>query len=261
MTELLDAVDALTKPSRERVTQEIMKTRLQPDGRPALDGNNEPIRDPKGQQTLTIEHPPLLQQLEDAIASTIGAGAGRSMLSKHALNVLDSDALFKFVKIRSAITDWCRIVNVRATRHAVHDLRAWHAARLATRATDDDWHIEQLRAWAGLIKAKLNPPQTWEIKDPCPICRSATWESEDEQGNPVTLPRPLIVEYHPDRDDILVTAKATCRACGHEWRGRDALRALRWDIDHPPEDETRPEDVAGEQSMVSDMLGGASPPV
>lgn len=233
MSDLLSAVDALTKPDAYRVTQDILKTKLDVHGRPVLDDKDQPIREVKGSQTVTVKHNPLLQQLEEAIASTIGAGAGRSMLERHALNVLDSDALYQFSVITSTIGDWCRTVHVRPTRNAVHDLRAWYVARLTTRPTDDDWHTDQLHSWAVTIRAKLNPWQKWEIKDPCPKCHESTWVDLDDQGNEVELPRPILIEYPVDRDEILSAAKASCRRCGFEWRGSSALRSLRWDTDHP----------------------------
>ena len=217
MTELLDAVDALTLPTRTKVPQWV-------------------TRDGVEVQTVTvIEHDPLLKQLEDAIASTIGAGAGRAMVERRALNVLDSDALYQFSVIASQVGDWCRIVGVKPTRHPTKDLRAWYAARLATQTESDDWYVNTLHGWARMIQAKLNPWASWEVTDPCPKCHASTWEDEvvdlNDRVVKVERNRPILVEYPPG-GDVLAQGRATCRRCGNEWKGSSALRELRWDIDH-----------------------------
>lgn len=234
--DLLDAVDTLTLPQHTRVLQDVMRTKLQPDGRPAIDPEGNPIREVKGTQLSRVTHDPLLTQLERAIATTIGAGAGRAMLERHALSVLDSDALYRFTLIATEIGEWCRLLNVQPSKHPATDLRRWYVARLATNPESDDWYIDKLRSWAGMIRGKLNPWQNWEITDPCPKCHATTWmdESEDGNGKPIVVERnrPVLVEYPVDRD-ILTNSRATCRNCGHEWVGESALRELRWDIDHP----------------------------
>lgn len=230
MNDLLDAVDALTLPEEVRVTQDILKTKMQPSGRPVIDEQGNPIREVKGQQTMTVTHPPLLRRLEDAIASTIGAGGGRVMTAAWELSVLDSGALHQFAMIESQIRDWCRMVGVRAHRHPVDNLRAWYAATLSKNLTDEQAAVyrDQLRKWAALIRGKLNPPQTMQLTEPCPSCKAATWKDDDG----VEYPHPITITYRAGDPDILATARAECRACDKEWRGQSELRALRWDVDH-----------------------------
>lgn len=231
MSELLNAVDALTLPQHTRVVQDIWETRLQPDGRPALDSDGQPLRVPSSRtRTVNATTPALLDQLSDAIGATIGRSGGGGV-EKHARNVLDSDALYQATRIMATITDWCATVHIRATRNPSHDLRAWYAARLATNPTSDDYQITTLHQWAGMIRSKLNRPDSWEATTPCPVCHYETWEDVTDDGTTVERKRPIIVEYWPSAADVLASGKATCRRCGTTWKGSTALRELRWEID------------------------------
>lgn len=206
---LLEAVDALTLPTNTRVVQE------------------------DGDKTVTnfVHHEALLTQLENAISSTIGAGAGRAMTTKWALNVLDSDALYQFTIISSTIRDWCRLAGAGRHAHPTDGLRAWYTTRLPldddTRAIEDPFHLATLHKWAAIIRAKLNPSRSLEITAACPICHSETWTDSDGS----TYRHPIKVTYHDQDPDILATAQALCRACERVWRGSHQLRELRWDVD------------------------------
>lgn len=232
-TDLLEAVDALTKPSTEKHLQDVYETELE-DGRPKLDESGNVVRRIVGTRKVTVVNDPPLVRLQQAITSSISR-AGGGGTDKHARNLLDSDALFEFMKITSTITDWCAIVKIRATRNPAQDLRRWYAARLATNPTNDDFYIRKLDSWSALIRAKLSKPLWWEVKDPCPTCHYSTWidiaTTTDDQEIEVERNRPVVVEYWPDSVDVLATATATCRRCGKEWRGSRDLRALVYDID------------------------------
>jgi len=212
MTDLLEAVDALTRTTTTRVVQWVT--------------------DPTGKEHAKVSfvtHDPLLQQLEEAIASTIGSGGGRSMTAKWALNVLDSDALHKFSEIDSQIRDWCRIVGVAPNRHPVSNLRAWYAATLHQHwePATTGFYVAVLRGWAGLIRGKLNPPRSLELTEACPTCGADTWTDTDG----TVYRHPVRVEYREGEPDILARARALCRACERVWSGATELRSLRWDLD------------------------------
>jgi hypothetical protein len=206
---LLEAVDELTLPTNTRVTQD------------------------NGDNTITnfVHHEALLTQLENAISSTIGAGAGRTMTAKWALNVLDSDALYQFTIISSTIRDWCRTAGTGRYTHPADGLRAWYTTRLPIpaemRSLEDPFHIATLHKWANTIRAKLNPSRSLEITAACPICHSDTWTDTDGTH----YRHPIEVTYHDQAPDILATAQALCRACDRVWRGSHELRELRWDVD------------------------------
>lgn len=227
--ELLDAVDDLTLVTFTKVTQDIMQTVMR-DGRPVTDDNGDPVRESTGRtRRVTLTAAPLLQQLEEAIASTIGAGAGRAMTAKFALSVLDSGALYQFSVIDSQIRDWCRMTGVTPTRHPADNLRAWYAATLAKQMEPRqvEFYTNVLTGWAALIRAKLNPPRTMELTAPCPACGAVEYEDEDGDVGPF----PVKIEYWDGEEAILERARATCRACNATWKGSHALRALRWDVD------------------------------
>ena len=212
MTDLLDAIDALTLPTHTLVVQWVTDD----------NGKDHP-------RNTRIEHEPLLAQLELAIASTIGGGGGRSMTAKWALNVLDSDALFQFSVIDSQIRDWCRRAGANPGRHPAENLRTFYAKHIG-RLPDE--RVDRvltgiLRGWAGTIRAKLNPPRTMELTSACPACGSDTWEDTEGQ----VYRHPITITYQDQDADILGSARALCRACDHVWKGAQSLRALRYDVD------------------------------
>lgn len=202
--DLLDAVDALTRPVVIHL--------------PQIDDDGKWLR------AHTTELPPLLTQLQTAIAQSMsGKGGGGNPATR---GVLDSDALFRFTKIATTVGDWCRIENVTPTRNPTVDLRRWYAARLANTDRDDRFYIRELHAWAGQIETKLDPPRRLEITAPCPECEAASyWENGESH------PFPVVMEYQEHSTDILRTARAVCRSCEHQWTGSSELRALRWEID------------------------------
>lgn len=199
MPELLDAVDDLTLPRNVKV--------------PTDDGHTWATEDA------------LLVQLREAVSSSLnsGSGAGGSPSTR---NVLDSDALHKAGIITAAIGDWCYQVGVKATRDAVHDLRAWHAAFLAY-DQPDEFYIRQMQTWANQIRAMVNPPKLVEITAPCPVCGQG--EYVNDMGERVN--NPLVLTYRPDGRSIWADAKALCRACSEVWEGEWRLRELRHDVD------------------------------
>lgn len=72
---LLDAVDALTKPSVENVKQTT--------------------DDGTYLRTVPVEHPPLLQQLADAVVPSAGNDGGSKSASARERNIVDSEALWE----------------------------------------------------------------------------------------------------------------------------------------------------------------------
>lgn len=203
--DLLQAVDALTLEVREPVTRVINGTT----------------------RTERVTHPPLLVQLEEAIHGSMRSGSGASSNLPGTAIPLDGDALYRFTIISSQITDWCRIAGADRHRHPVDGLRAWHAATLTDRDVDRSFEVGILRAWAGVIRVRLNPPRTLELTLPCPECDATRWADDDGDAGP----HPLIVTYRPDDQDVFRTARARCRACGIEWVGITALRSLAFDLE------------------------------
>lgn len=195
MTELLDAVDDLTLPRNVKVQTDDGHTWAREDA--------------------------LLVQLRESVSSSLnsGSGAGGSPSTR---NVLDSDALFKAGVITAAIGDWCRIAGAPVTRDAVTDLRAWHAAFLA-RNEPEEFYLAQMRAWAGQIRAMVNPPKTVEITASCPVCGEGSYVND--MGERIT--NPLVLTYRPDDGNLWRGSRVMCRACETVWIGGDAMEELR----------------------------------
>lgn len=199
MTELNDVVDDLTLPRNVRIETD--------------DGHTWATEDA------------LLVQLQEAVSSSIrsGSGAGGAPWTR---NVLDSDALHRAGIITSTIGDWCRMAGVRATRDPVKDLRAWHAVFLS-RGESETFYVEQLRKWAGEIRAMVNPPKTIEITSPCPVCGQGEYVNDMGEN----VPHPLALTYRPDSSNLNHSARVMCRSCDAVWTGGEAMAELRDELD------------------------------
>lgn len=199
MSELLDAVDALTKPRKSKVVQQ----------------NDAGIT-----CTSTVELPSLLEQLDASIRSSMGGStSGASLASERA--PLDTGALFEAMKITTQIEQWCRAAKVKATRKPADDLRAWYVAKLA-QADDLDaetFHIKQLGKWAHTIEALLDRPREKDLPDACPTCGAKSWWRDGAEYY-----RPLLVRYRTD--DPVGSATAVCRSCEANWNARELAYLL-----------------------------------
>lgn len=200
MTDLLDAIDALTKPRIEHMAQ------TSDEG--------------KYLHTHTAEHKPLLTQLKDAVNPSSNTNAGSASLAS-ARNPINSEALWEYTKIASAIGDWCRIAGADRTRDPIIDLRRWYIAYTKHDA-DPDWYVAELRRWAKLISKLLDPPKRIELTVACPVCGKRTWV--DAEGNDVLFP--LVVEYRVPETGESIRPVALCRACETIWHGIEAIEEL-----------------------------------
>jgi len=170
---------------------------------------------------------PLLVELDWAISGTLGRDAASKVASAFERNILDSDALFEFMKITSSISSWCRLVGVTPTKVPVDDLDSWHGAFTGR---SSDGYLSQLQEWERIILAKLDPVRTVEITDACPVCESSAWQDADG----VWHPRPVVVQYR--RSNPKGTAGGWCRveSCEAVWADLDAIRLLRAQIGSDP---------------------------
>lgn len=193
MSDLLEAVDALTKPTRTKVIQD--------DGTVAI-----------------IVQDSLLTQLEAAIRSSMGGSTGGASLPSEG-SPLDVGALFESVKITAAIGDWCRIEKVQPIRESTPDLLAWHAAYIGRPHDSDDFYVKQLNGWVRKITAMFDRPREKDLPDPCPTCGAKSWWRDGAEYY-----RPLVVKYRPD--DPVGSATALCRACEKAWSARELAYEL-----------------------------------
>lgn len=218
MSDLLDAVDALTKPTYNLVGQWYGR------GCPTCTRTDEHMHNAR------IQNPPMLDQLRDAITDAMGSGKGSSGSLTSERNLIDADALHQFTIISTQIRDWCRMIGADVRKNPREDLRAWYAKRIAqnTEPTVDEFFARKLREWAAVIETKIDPPVTIELTFACPLCGADTWTDEDD----TTYMHPVKVSYRRGDPDVLRTAQGLCRACGKVWKSTTELRELRWDADH-----------------------------
>lgn len=169
---------------------------------------------------MWVTEEPLLVQLQEAVSSSLRSGSG-SGGAPWTRNVLDGDALHQAAVITATIGDWCRMAGADVTRDPVTDLRAWYAKRLSAR-DPEAFYLEQLRKWAGMIRAIVNPPKTLEILGACPVCKEQTYTNATGE----TVRNPLVMIYRPDTTNMHKAARATCRACDTVWQGDEAMEEL-----------------------------------
>jgi len=193
MTDLMDAVDALTKPSRTKI--------------------------PQGDQWTTIHHDPLLVQLEDAVTSAIGNGGGGGSATGAVIN---DAALSQLLQIKSQITGWCHQFGATPDRKNVSvSLSRWLVAFMGSNRNPAG-PTRMLQDWAATIQELLDPPKTVPLKGACPVCSATSWEGPDGAYRA----SPVAVLY--DQSVLHASLRAVCRvvACGAEWVGADAVQEL-----------------------------------
>lgn len=211
-TRLLDAIDALTKPTIDNVKQTT--------------DDGEYLR------TVPVEHPPLLQQLADAVVPSAGNDGGSKSASARERNVIDSDALWELTKVQHQLLGWCQVLHIEAARFAgtrVPDLpatlRRWYAAWIGLPHSQpaEDWYLRELRRWERIILAKLDR-NVKQIPTGylCVICKTATWIDPDGERQPARL----ILSYRRDEDGRTSEEQVTCQRCRTRWDSMGAIEEL-----------------------------------
>ena len=203
MTTLLDAVDALTLPTTARIDQ-------------GLD------------RKTVIKHAPLLDQLEAAVAGNTGSHEGSSKTLERI--PIDPGALELKGTISSTVMGWqLRLARRVRFETLAGQMRAWYGTYIGTvRSEHTDLQYERiLTGWQRQITNMFDPPTRLEVTAPCPLCHVRV-SVEAGTGNHVTA---VVVEYREVGAATLDEATGLCRACGAVWKGRSALRELRWLIE------------------------------
>lgn len=213
MTELLDAVDELTKPQRRKQTQDVMeKYDVE------VQGVKVERRKVIGSQKVTVILPALLAQLDAAIRSSMGGSTPGAKLASEG-SVLNVSALYEAMKIESQVRDWCRMVGVRPSKDTAKDLRAWHAKVLSKNLADEReaWYVSTLNRWASKIRSLLDPLHEMDLPNECPICGATSWWDAPTRTE---FLRPLVIRYRPGANAVQ-DAYALCRACAEVWNVRE----------------------------------------
>jgi hypothetical protein len=204
---LLDAVDALTRPTVDNVKQTTD------------DGTY--IR------TVPVEHPALLQQLADAVVPSAGNDGGSKSASARERNIIDSDALWELTKIETQLRDWMRHDLAAFDRKDLPaSLRRWYVAYAATTQPNDDiteWLIRELRRWERTILSRLDRTvKQLETGHLCPLCKTAEWIDPDGARQPARL----ILSYRRDDDGRTSEERVICQRCRTGWDSMAAIEEL-----------------------------------
>lgn len=201
MTErtLLDVIDTLTKPRIEHIAQRT--------------DTGHWIR------AVSVEHPPLLQQLAEARSGRTSPGSNKAA---HERAPIDMDAAYLYAQYTAQISDWCRMIGTRPTRDPITDLRAWYATTLHIRDFDGTWYRRILTGWEHTIRTHFDPPRKFEAEQPCPVCGGTTWGDEFTGG----AMHAIEVTYRLDDHGQPTGERALCRLCRTVWDGGDAVREL-----------------------------------
>jgi hypothetical protein len=237
MTDLLTAVDALTKPVTLRVIQSTYETEIGPDGRPTIDEHGNPVRHHNGTTTIKVTNPPLLDMLDAAVRGELNTIAGASESMKSTRGMLDSDALYHFAKITTQIGAWARTVGAPRRETPTEQLRAWYVTYTQQEHEEPRirWHTRTMHGWANIINDKLDPHDEWTEPDPCPdpecvqgfdpaTGRPIWWDPRTREP----YPYPLVVRFRRTDGPLMVeNARARCRACGRVW----SVRELAYDLE------------------------------
>lgn len=213
MTAMSEAVDALTLPKRVKVIQ-------------ATETDS---------WVSELKHAPLLIQLRDAVVGGISKHAGSSLGSERI--PLDAGALELFDQISVTVNGWYLAVPVPRRHMVITDrLRAWyvhHANLIRAGRVSEEVDREATRtlvSWMDQIRAQFDPPIILELLHRCPMDSCGQqWALNPSTGDRIVA---LVVEYREVGAETLDQAVGRCRACGSEWRGRFALRSLRYQLDH-----------------------------
>ena len=197
--ELLEAVDALTKPIV--LHQTVQESRF----------------------TCIVYDQSLLERLESEIRFSLSREGSKSLPNQRI--PLNSGALGLFMRISSQVTDWAH--GVKATVHKGdpgRTLRAWYVTWTQTQRDPGELagRVKMLHSWAASIRRELEPPRQKDLPDPCPSCGATEWWRDGER-----YPRPLVVESPRNPDKSLIDeSTANCRACDKRWGARELAYEL-----------------------------------
>ena len=209
LSELLEAVDALTKP--QLVAQ---------------------WQGEKGAQTIfkrTDE--PLLARLRDAIRNNIGGNGGGKQARER--TPIDPGAFQLHEDIDGRIQSWMVDIGGKVGKDLLPEdvLRSWFPmwSAVVREPYEMTRYTRIIEGWVSQINDKLDPPNQIEITSGCPVC-GAEWintgtklANGSDDPNDVERVRVLIAVEHENMDD----SYAMCRACRRMWPGLGQMRTLR----------------------------------
>ena len=205
--DLLDALDALTNPVHRKIIQD------NPDG-------------PEATKVVHVEDDPLLDQLDNAIRSSMG-GTTSGGSDPATRSLVDSGALMRLMQISSQAQQWARAAGSVIDKGSVgNTLRIWFVrfGEYPSSTETVEFYTKQLRKWAHQIEASLNPLKEKDLPDECPACGATEWWDPSTKER---YYRPLVIRYQPDSPTMVDDARGVCRACAKTW----GVRELQFEIE------------------------------
>jgi hypothetical protein len=213
---------------------------------------------------LTIEHPypariegrtrwvrrdPLIQQLREAVASSLTGGNGTPAAASRV--PFDADAMEQYDKLEALILDNLHQV---APDHVPHllpeqNLRTWYRFILPTLDEEKDrFWMKVWAIWESRIEAKLDAPVVLELIDTrtrepyeCPDCGMGWFEVVLNSGPSGKGRRwyekekrvALTAMYRPDGRGGLERSAVECGCCGWRITGNN-IRGFAWELENTP---------------------------
>ena len=217
--DLLDAMDAITKPVRSAILQD------------ELDANGTHV----GQKLVRRVDPPLLRQLRLAITGDLGSH-GNGGKAAHERTPFDVTSFTMYEDIDGRVRSWLLDAQIvpRPGVKVEGLLRQWFPVWTAKILPDGlvERHTAILTRWASSIRDLLEPPTKQELTDPCPLC-GQMWAVVGS-GEEIESVRALWAVWRRTQDD----SYGLCRACDHMWRGIGEMRRLRILLDEREAEKT-----------------------
>ncbi|KUF07171.1 hypothetical protein [Leucobacter sp. G161] len=172
---------------------------------------------------------PLLEQLRDAISSSMGGGSGGG--GGAGGNLINAEALGLWQHIediaRAWLNEW-RLPHAGDLINVVPRFAQATQAQHAAGAIDDDMRDELDAAfgkWIYRIEDLFDPPHQKELTAPCPSCgeRHHLSQEKDKQGRVIETRQLAAVTIPVKRGRAVI---AECRCCGAMWSTETELVAL-----------------------------------
>jgi hypothetical protein len=175
----------------------------------------------------------LLSSIRDAVCSGIGSHEGHTPLAEK--NILNTGALELYTDIEEQISHLHHALTGKPDYlYPEQTLAAWcvaFAAQIRAGRVSETTQTEVrdlLDGWVARIRAYFDPPRMLEITTSCPVCGERYAYNPDTGGQ---IPAVVVQFRDTLGPTMLDEATGMCRFCEAQWKGRHALRELRFEID------------------------------
>lgn len=200
---------------------------------------SDPGRVPEGTRLVRRTDEPLLDQLEAAVASSLGKSATTG--SSRSSVPIDVGALQLVGAIDERARAWLLELGANPGRRvSLRELvSSWLVLFSAGRHEDAtvDNYRRVLDGWEGSIRDTLQPKKRLELTAPCPVCgqefMNVGLKLADGRDDPNDVE--MVRVLNAVEAESLDESYALCRACDEVWLGVSRMRQLRILIDEAQE--------------------------